>query len=158
MELYPGIYDDLYALDGGFKWMILGFPRWVPLPGLLVAHIARRRLELGLSGLHKALDKAAAGEELGAGWTDLADVSDVMKLRSKLYREQGVPEDVRLALDIDFVMALVPPLDLLGQSICSNILASLPRSVLSRLRLSRAFAQSRGVCRTSGQRPLILRR
>ena len=107
LELYPALCDDLYDLDKAFRWMILGIPRWVPLLGLLAAHIARRRLESGLRGFHRALDKATKGEGPDAGWTDIEDISNIMRSRSKSLHEQNVAEEVRLALDIDYIMASV---------------------------------------------------
>ena len=105
MELYPGICEDLHELDKGFEWIVMGIPRWIPLPGHLAAHLAKRRLEAAFRGLYAALSRVAAGDDPGAGWNDLSDVSEIMRARSDFYRERNLPESLRLAFDIDFVMA-----------------------------------------------------
>ena len=105
MELYPGICEDLHELDKGFEWIVMGIPRWVPLPGHLAAHLAKRRLETAFRGLYAALSRMAAGDDPGAGWNDLSDVSEIMRARSDFYRERNLPESLRSALDVDFIMA-----------------------------------------------------
>ena len=149
MELYPGICSDLNDLELNYKWMLLGVPRWVPIPGLLAAHIARRRLELGLSGFHQALDRASIGIALGSGWTEVSDVNIMMVRRSKLYRERSVREEVRLALDIDLLMASVSLLSLLSRVTCSSETDYTPRSVPSQHGLSSVSLWIRSSCRMS---------
>lgn len=65
----------------GFKYLVLDLPRWLPIPSLTKAPIARRRLLDAISPLHEALDQIAAGNKLNQPWRDLSDVSAMLKTR-----------------------------------------------------------------------------
>lgn len=79
LENFPHILEDIHDLEEGFKYLVLGLPRWVPIPSLTKAHIARRRLLDAIDSLHGALDQAAADNEPNKPWRDLSDVGAIVK-------------------------------------------------------------------------------
>ena len=103
MVVYPGILEDLADLDKGMKYLMLGMPRWFPIPSLTKASAARRRLDNAIDAFHRALDKAAVGEEPEEPWRDLSDVSDLIKRRSTLYREHSAPPGLKGPLDLHLI-------------------------------------------------------
>ena len=52
MELYPSVTQDISDVDGGFKYLLLGFPRWVPIRSLTRAPMARFNLLNGIKSFH----------------------------------------------------------------------------------------------------------
>jgi len=103
MAVYPSILEDLKDLDSGMKYLMLGIPRWFPLPSLAQASTARRRLDSNIDSFHRALDRVAAGEEPEEPWRDLSDVSDIAKGRSAVYRENHIPPALKGPLDLHFI-------------------------------------------------------
>ena len=69
----------------GFKYLVLGLPRWLPIPSLTKAHIARRRLLDAISSLQGALDHTAAGNEPNQPWRDLSDVGAILRKRNVIW-------------------------------------------------------------------------
>lgn len=63
-------------MHSSFYLLAIGLPRWFPIPGLVPAHIARRRLLLHVGKFNHALDKVIAGEDPGTDYRDLSDVSE----------------------------------------------------------------------------------
>ena len=100
MDLYPSIIDDLIDFDSGWKYLVLGLPRWVPLVKVTKAHFARKRLLDTLKGLHAMLDAEAAGEEVGEPWSDVDDVSEEFRERSAMQREAGMTGTSRAVTDL----------------------------------------------------------
>lgn len=84
---YPDILDDMWELDRGFFLLATGLPRWVPIPGLPRAHIARRRLLDKFETFHRALEQFSAGGDPGAKWSGLNDVSGIIKARLSVYQK-----------------------------------------------------------------------
>ena len=103
MVVYPGILEDLSNLDNGMKYLLLGIPRWFPIPSLTKASAARHRLDNAIDAFHRALDRAAVSEELEEPWRDLSDVSDLIKQRSALYRKHSAPPVLKGPLDLHFI-------------------------------------------------------
>ncbi|KAL9125948.1 MAG: hypothetical protein Q9217_004926 [Psora testacea] len=91
MELFPSVLEDLSTLDDGWKHLVLGFPRWMPIRSLNKAHMAHRRLQKAIKSFHKALDAHARGEEPQRPWRDLSDVSALMKERRAFCRHDNTP-------------------------------------------------------------------
>lgn len=44
MDKYPDLLHDVYDMDAGLYFFLMGLPAWTPYPGVLKAHIARKRL------------------------------------------------------------------------------------------------------------------
>ncbi|KAF2095174.1 hypothetical protein NA57DRAFT_59915 [Rhizodiscina lignyota] len=65
--------QDLWTMNAALFQLTLGLPRWLPIPRLTSAHIARRNLLWSLGGLFYALDRVKRGEEPSGEWRDLDD-------------------------------------------------------------------------------------
>lgn len=102
---FPGFFEELWTMDAGFLFLASGMPRWVPLPALTRAHIARRNALRMLEEFEVALDKWAAGEDPGHEWRDLDDVGPVVKGRVKIYREHGCSMRARASLELALMWA-----------------------------------------------------
>ena len=100
LDVYPGMFEDLYEVDSSLKYLLVGLPRWFPIQSMAKANIARHRLDNAIDSFHKALDKAAVGEMPGPPWRDLGDVSQVVKTRSAIWRKHNLPPAVRGPLDL----------------------------------------------------------
>ena len=85
LEIYPEVLNDIQDLEGGFKYLVLGLPRWLPIPSLTKAHIARRRLLDAIDSLHEALDQLVAGLDPNMPWRDLSDVGAMLKGRHAIW-------------------------------------------------------------------------
>lgn len=68
---------DLRSMLSSFMFLVLGMPRWLPMPRLTSAHVARYRLLSTLSSLFRALDEVKAGRDLppDSDWAELADLA-----------------------------------------------------------------------------------
>jgi hypothetical protein len=96
---FPDYVREIWTLDDGFLMLATGLPRWVPIPKLTRAHIARRNLLNKLVQFEVAMDKWAAGEDPGPEWRDLDDVGPVVKGRIALYREYGLSMEARASVE-----------------------------------------------------------
>lgn len=85
LENHPETLEDIQDLEEGFKYLVLGLPRWLPIPSLTKAHIARRRLLDAIRSLHRALDHIAVGNEPNQPWRDLSDVGAILKGRHAIW-------------------------------------------------------------------------
>ena len=88
VDNYPTFLQDIYDLDGGLQWLLLGLPRWLPIRSLSKAYNARRRLQSNIATLQSALDNEATGLSNSAEWRELDDVSELIKNRNKVFREE----------------------------------------------------------------------
>ena len=96
---FPDYIRDVWKLDQGFLLLATGLPRWIPIPALTKAHIARKHLMDKLVQFEVAMDKWAAGENPGPEWGDLDDVGPVVKGRIEIYRKYGFSMQARAALE-----------------------------------------------------------
>jgi hypothetical protein len=88
VDNYPTFLKDIYDLDGGLQWLLLGLPRWVPIRSLSKAYNARQRLFGCIAELQKALDNDARGLPNPSEWRDVDDVSELIRSRNKVFREE----------------------------------------------------------------------
>lgn len=100
MDLYPSVLEDIWNLNSGFKYLLLGVPRWVPIPSLTRAHKARFNLLVGMKAFHQALDLLATGSEPGLPWRDMSDVSEFMKGKNSIWQFCGAPPDLKASCDL----------------------------------------------------------
>lgn len=108
LENFPNALQDIWRLDYGFKYLALGLPRWIPIPSLTEAYLARHRLLQALTEFEHALDKMAAGIGPGVQWGELDDVSEIFKQRNQIWREKyGAPPEARAAGDLSILWAYV---------------------------------------------------
>ncbi|PGH06355.1 hypothetical protein AJ80_08189 [Polytolypa hystricis UAMH7299] len=102
MEAAPGTLPDLWTFNGRFNAFLMGIPRWIPFPTLPSAYAARHRLLQAMEIFQKAMTMVENGQDPGFDWRDLDDVSELMKSRSRTWRDAGVstkltaPEDLAL--------------------------------------------------------------
>ena len=100
---YPWFLDDIWDLDNGFKYLLLGFPRWLPIQSLTKAHLARQRLKSEINEFHRALQVTKDEREPAYPLTAMGGVSAVMKDRSEVWREHGSTADVQVSRDLDLL-------------------------------------------------------
>jgi hypothetical protein len=86
LEKYPDILYDVYDMDNGMYFFLMGLPSWFPWPGVMQAHLARARVWQCMDDHQRALDAIAEGKPLDPTWGDLDDVSDLITKRNKIYR------------------------------------------------------------------------
>jgi hypothetical protein len=92
MEKYPDILCDVYEMDRGMMYFLIGLPPWTPWPGVMKAHIARSRVWQSLDDHQRALDASVDGRPLDSMWGDLDDVSDIIMKRHALFKgRMGFP-------------------------------------------------------------------
>jgi hypothetical protein len=105
LQAYPSTLDDLWDLDGGFKYMILGLPRLLGIPSLTRAHVARRRLLSAMDSFHRGLDMNAAGDESEQPWRDLSDVGEMMTERSAVWSKRCTSRAIKASCDLSLLWA-----------------------------------------------------
>jgi hypothetical protein len=88
LDKYPNIIHDIYELDKGMLYLIMGLPAWTPWSPVIRAHNARRNLWIALDAQQEAMDAQAKGEDPGNGWGDMEDVSIFTRKRNELYRSK----------------------------------------------------------------------
>lgn len=102
---FPDFFDDLWTLDQGFMLLGAGLPRWVPIPAVTRAHIARKKLLDRIATFHQAMEDDAQGKDPGPDWRDLDDVSTLVKERTKVYRKHNWSIRARAALELSLLWA-----------------------------------------------------
>lgn len=105
LEVYPAALDDLWDLDSGFKYLALGLPRWLPVPSLTKAHIARRNLLQAMDSFHRAMNQVSAGDGPHQPWTDLGDVDQIVRARSAVWQAHVTPQVVQGPCDLSLLWA-----------------------------------------------------
>ena len=93
----PNVVEDIDLLDDSFSSMIIGLPRWLPIPSLKRAYEARDRLQHDLACLYSSLDKTALGLDPGPDWRDLSDVSQLVKDFDAIWMNVGLSVPARAA-------------------------------------------------------------
>jgi len=110
MENFPNVLQDLYTMDYGLNWFLMGVPRWLPIPPATRAHLARRRVRQAVAAFHTAYDAVTNGKGDPA-WGDMDDVSQALKMRNAIYRDNNfAPADRE---DISILWAMVVNANLL---------------------------------------------
>ena len=90
LDKYPNILHDVYDMDSGFIYFLMGLPQWTPWPSVNRAHRARRRIWQALDDQQRTLDAAASGKHVDLTWGDLDDVSDLIWKRNEIFRSKHV--------------------------------------------------------------------
>lgn len=107
MHLYPGVLEDIWNLNNGFKYLLLGVPRWVPIPPLNRARTARFNLLIGMKDFYQALDRSATGSEPDLPWRDVSDVSELMKGMNSIWQSNAAPLDVKAPCNLSLLSTSV---------------------------------------------------
>ena len=107
LENQPLFLEQLWTLESKWRYMLLGLPRWLPIPGLPKAYIARRELHRTVSSFHNAMNKYDAGAALDSGWGDIEDASTFFTDRNTVWRAHRTPADVKTSADLSLLWAYV---------------------------------------------------
>ncbi|PNS15444.1 hypothetical protein CAC42_703 [Sphaceloma murrayae] len=102
----PGFYADLWDFDRAFMYLATGLPRWVPIPTLTRGLIARQKMMNTLRTYEIALDKWAAGENPGAEWSSLENISELMRVRIDVYRKHDMSIETRASSELALAWAM----------------------------------------------------
>lgn len=102
---YPDFFEDIWTVDRAFLLLGSGLPRWVPIPQVTRAHIAKKKILDSLDVFHRAMEKEANGEDPGADWRDLDDVGALVKARMDVYRKHGFSIRARAATEHSLMWA-----------------------------------------------------
>lgn len=102
----PGFFSDLWIMDRGFMSLATGLPRWVPFPPLTRAHIARRRMLRSIRIFQEALEKKCNGEDPGADWRDLDNISALLAERAEVFRKYNFTMEARAACEFALMWAM----------------------------------------------------
>lgn len=102
---YPDFFEDIWTLDKAFVLLVAGLPRWIPIPSVTRAHIAKRKILHEVETFHRAMEKNANGEDPGADWRDLDDVGNLVKARMDVYRKHNFSIRARAATEHSLLWA-----------------------------------------------------
>jgi hypothetical protein len=89
LEKYPNLLHDVYELDKGFYFFLMGLPAWTPWPSVMKAHAARYRTGEALDDFQRALDALADGKPIDPSWGELDDVSGFIMERHVLFKSES---------------------------------------------------------------------
>ena len=129
---FPDFLTDIWRFDRGFLLLATGLPRWLPLPALTRAHIARRRLLDSTTRFHAALEDEANGADPGPKWHGLDDVGALVKARVAVYRQYGYSVGARAAVETSLMWAANANSDMLVFWLLNRIYAD--RALLEMVR------------------------
>jgi hypothetical protein len=90
MDKYPNILHDIYDMDAGFMYFLMGLPQWTPWPSVNRAHQARQRVWRALDDQQRALDASVDGKPFDSAWGDLDDVSEYIMKRHALFKGKNI--------------------------------------------------------------------
>lgn len=105
VENFPDAWDHIWRYDEGFVEMTI-IPSWLPLPRVTRAKAAAYKFRQHILEFNEALDKYLDGEDPGSKWTDLDDVSPLVKARARLFRETKLSASARAGSDLAFAWAM----------------------------------------------------
>lgn len=86
LDKYPELLHNVFKMDEGMMFFLMGLPAWTPWPGVLKAHIARRNVWTALDDQQRALDRLADGDDVDYSWGDLDDISSFIMSRHRLFK------------------------------------------------------------------------
>jgi hypothetical protein len=86
LEKYPELLHDIYDLDSGIYFFLMGLPAWTPWPGVMKAHLGRYKTWEAMDDFERALDALADARPVDPSWGELDDVSGFIQERHKLYK------------------------------------------------------------------------
>lgn len=105
---FPDFPTSLWTLDAGFILLATGLPRWLPIPLLTRAHIAKKRNLDWITQFEKALEKQANGQDPGTEWRNIGEEGDVGSLvmaRLEVYRKHNWTCPERAAIELSLLWA-----------------------------------------------------
>jgi hypothetical protein len=96
---FPTFVDELWTEDNGFLLLATGLPRWIPIPALTRAQIARKKILDMLMTFHENMEKFWNGEDVEAKWQGLNDVGPLVKARMEVYRKYKFTMRARASIE-----------------------------------------------------------
>ncbi|KAK3191960.1 hypothetical protein K4F52_002003 [Lecanicillium sp. MT-2017a] len=105
VQNFPDAWDHIWRFDEGFVHMTF-VPLWLPLPRVTRARAAAHKLRQYLQEFNEALDKHLDGEDAGARWQDLDDVSPLVKSRARLLRDSNLSPAARAGTELALAWAM----------------------------------------------------
>jgi hypothetical protein len=103
----PELIENLWTYDRGFFLLATGLSRFIPLPGLARAHIARYKCLREMEAFHTALEKHSRGEDSGSKWTSLHDVGSLIQARLPVYQKYNLSIRARAACENALLWSVV---------------------------------------------------
>ncbi|KAG4034067.1 hypothetical protein MFRU_003g00430 [Monilinia fructicola] len=101
----PHVLHDIYEMDRGMMYFIMGLPWFTPWPAVARAHFSRSQVHQSMTKFHEALDASVDGKQVDSSWGDLDDVSGFILKRHELFRKHGMKPNERG--DVSIIWALV---------------------------------------------------
>jgi hypothetical protein len=96
LEKYPHLLHNIYDLDSGINFFLMGLPAWMPWLGVMKAHIGRYNAGQALDDFQRALDALANGEAVDSSWGEPDDVSDFIMERHAIYKSNSCKPPLKL--------------------------------------------------------------
>ncbi|KAL2002139.1 hypothetical protein VTN02DRAFT_589 [Thermoascus thermophilus] len=106
VDFYPPLLEDLWTFDSQFNALLMGAPKWLPLPGISAAYAARHRLIRLVTAFHTAFAAWDDGRDPGFDFRDLDDVSEPMKERMRSWRKAGFAPNASAPGDFAILWAM----------------------------------------------------
>jgi len=94
----PSILGTMWTFDRAYSWLATGLPRWIPLMQLSRGHNARYRLLKFMHSYGEAVDEWHKGNDSGAQWSSLDDVSVFLEKKLEILRDSGMTKRARSPL------------------------------------------------------------
>lgn len=96
----PHVLHDIYEMDRGMMYFIMGLPWFTPWPAVARAHYSRSQIQQSMTKFQEALDASVDGKQMDSSWGDLDDVSDFILKRHELFRSKITENFIRITTDI----------------------------------------------------------
>ena len=106
VENFPDMWQLMWTFDEAFVLLAANVPAWVPWPRLQRARNARRRMLSYTYEFNVAMEKYFAGQDAGAKWQDLDNVSTVVRARLETFRRHGLSLQARAGCDLALSWAM----------------------------------------------------
>ncbi|KAF1985993.1 hypothetical protein K402DRAFT_454673 [Aulographum hederae CBS 113979] len=127
LENNPSLPADLHTMAAALPLLLTGLPRWIPLPRLTTAHIARHRLLTSLDTFHVALANhlSETPQAPNSGYRDLSDTSSyITTLTTTLLKEDSASVQDLASTTLQILLVLTTRLSLLSFWLLMHILSS----------------------------------
>jgi cytochrome P450 len=103
---FPEFPQHIWAFDEAFVLLAMNLPIWVPWPPLHRARRERGKALACMREFHEAFDKFLDGEDPGARWCDMDNVSPLIRSRTETYRKHGISMAGRAACEFSLYWAM----------------------------------------------------
>ncbi|KAM0158897.1 hypothetical protein ACHAPG_003832 [Botrytis cinerea] len=104
----PHVLHDIYEMDRGMMYFIMGLPWFTPWPAVARAYYSRSQIQQSMTKFQEALDATVDGKQVDSSYGDLDDVSEFILKRHELFRSKIAKEFNLMATDIMVEHGLKP--------------------------------------------------